>query len=253
MRSMKGYTPSLYGDKMASVYDEHVAEMGIDDPATVATLAEYAGQARALELGVGTGRVAIPLALRGVDVSSIDVSDAMLERMKAKPGGDRVTAIQGDFASVDADGSFGLIYCVFNTFFVLPTQDEQVACFENVAARLASGGYFLLEAFVPEQGFFDRGQRLQVRHLSADRVDLDASVHDPVNQRVHSQTIRMSEGGGMRMFPVELRYAWPSEIDLMARLAGLTLHERWGGWRREPFTVTSQTHISLYQKPRGLA
>ncbi|MHB8510604.1 MAG: class I SAM-dependent DNA methyltransferase [Actinomycetota bacterium] len=247
---MKGYDRSLYGQKIANIYDEHIAEMGIDDPATVATLAEYAGSGRVLELGVGTGRVAIPLALRGVEVHGIDVSEAMLTRLKEKPGGDRVTTIIGDFADVAVEGQFQLIYCVFNTFFSLTTQQEQIACFSNVASHLAPGGYFMLEAFVPDMSFFDRGQRLHVRQLTADRVDLEASVHDPVNQRVYGQSVQMDETEGLKMYPVDLRYAWPSEIDLMARLAGLHYRERWGGWRREPFTVSSTTHVSQYQKPR---
>ncbi|GAC1415707.1 MAG: class I SAM-dependent methyltransferase [Actinomycetota bacterium] len=247
---MKGYERALYGDKIAEIYDEHVADLGIDDPATAATLAEYAASGRVLELGVGTGRVAIPLALRGVEVLGIDVSDAMLQRMKEKPGGDRVTAITGDFADVAVEGSFSLIYCVFNTFFSLTSQEEQIACFANAAAHLDERGYFLLEAFVPDTKFFDRGQKLHVKQLTAERIDLEATVHDSVKQRVYGQSMQMSEDGGIKMYPVDIRYAYPAELDLMARLAGLTLRERWGGWRREPFSVASSTHVSLYQKPR---
>ncbi len=248
---MKGYERSLYGDKIADIYDQHVEEMGVDDPATVATLAEYAGGGRVLELGVGTGRVAIPLAHRGIEVHGVDVSQAMLDRLKAKTGGDRVTAILGDFAELDAiEGEFTLIYCVFNTFFGLTSQDEQVACFRNGAAHLAPGGSFCIEAFVPDVSRFEGGQNLQIRQVTADRVEIVASVHDRVAQRVYGHSVYLTEDG-VKLYPGDLRYAWPSELDLMASLAGLSLRERWGGWRREPFTVASTKHVTLYQKPRG--
>lgn len=246
---MKGYERSTYGEKVAPVYDEMVAEFGIDDPATVSTLAEYAGAGRVLELGVGTGRVAIPLAGRAVEVWGIDVSEAMLARLKEKPGGDRVTTALGDFADVAVDGAFTLVYCVFNTFYSLTTQAEQVGCFRNVAARLEPGGFFVLECFVPDLSRFEHAQHLSVKSLTADRVVLDVSVHDAPNQRVYGQQIHVADGG-VRMYPVDIRYAWPSELDLMAGLAGMRLRERWGGWRREPFTVSSTSHVSLYEKPR---
>lgn len=239
----------MYGQKAAPFYDEMVAGLGVDDPATVPTLAEYAGAGRALELGVGTGRVAIPLAGRGIEVHGIDVSDAMIAKLKEKPDGDRVTCVIGDFEDVPVEGSFSLIYCVFNTFFALTSAEEQLGCFANVAAHLDPGGFFLIEAFVPDMTRFDGAQRVQIQSLDADRVRLGVSIHDSVNQRIHGQHIEMTEKG-IEMVPIELRYAWPSELDLMARLSGLRLRERWGGWRREPFTVASTQHVSLYEKPR---
>ena len=246
---MNDYDRSLYGRKVASVYDRMVADLGVDDPATVPTLAEYSGGGRALELGVGTGRVAIPLAGRGIDVWGIDVSDEMIARLKEKPDGDRVTTVIGNFGDVPVDGTFSLVYCVFNTFFVLLSQEEQADCFAGVAAHLSPGGFFLIEAFVPDLSRFDGAQRVQLQTLTADRVRLGVSIHDSVNQRIHGQQIELSEGG-IEMIPIDMRYAWPGELDLMARLAGLRLRERWGGWRREPFTVASTSHVSLYEKPR---
>ena len=241
--------PSAYGQKAAHVYDRLVADLGVDDPATVPTLAEYSNGGRVLELGVGTGRVAIPLAGRGIDVWGIDVSDAMVAKLKEKPGGDRVTCVLGDFGDVGVDGEFALVYVVFNTFFALTSQQEQIECFANVAAHLPPGGFFLIEAFVPDVTRFDGAQRVQVQSLGADRARLGLSIHDSVNQRIHGQQIEMSEAG-IEMIPIEMRYAWPSELDLMARLTGLTLRDRWAGWRREPFTVSSTAHVSLYEKPR---
>lgn len=246
---MDAHDPSLYGRKVASVYDRMVADLGVDDPATVPTLAEYAGEGRVLELGVGTGRVAIPLAGRGHEVWGIDVSEDMIARLKEKPDGDRITCVIGDFGDVPVDGSFSLIYCVFNTFFVLTSQEEQIACFARVADRLEPGGFFLIEAFVPDMTRFEGAQHVSLQSLTPDYIRLGVSIHDSVNQRIHGQQIEMGESG-IQMIPIEMRYAWPSELDLMARLAGLRLRERWAGWRREPFTVASTAHVSLYEKPR---
>lgn len=247
---MKGFERALYGDKIAQVYDQHIADLGVDDPATVATLAEYASDGPVLELGIGTGRVAIPLSQRGIEVHGIDVSEAMLTRLKEKLGGDKISTTLGDFADVPVEGRYSMIYCVFHTFFGLTTQQEQIACFRNVAERLTPGGSFVIEAFVPDVKRFDHGQDLTIREITADRVELNASVHDSVAQRVYGHAVYITEAG-IKMYPVDVRYAWPTELDLMARLAGLELRERWGGWRREPFTVASTAHVSLYQKPRA--
>ena len=246
---MEGYRPETYGDRIAGVYDRVVAEL--PDPADcVDHLAELAGDGPALELGIGTGRVALPLAARGVPVHGIDASAAMVEQLRAKPGGEAIEVTIGDFAAVPVTGHYRLVYVVFNTFFALLTQDDQVRCFAEVAERLAPGGAFVLELFVPDPTLHPRGQSVVARHLGVDMVRLDAARHDPVAQRVDFQHLELTEEG-TRFFPGAIRYAWPSELDLMARLAGLRLRERWGGWRREPFDARSGLHVSVYEHAGG--
>jgi len=202
---------------------------------------------RALELGIGTGRIALPLAERGVRVEGIDASEAMLERLRAKPRGAELHVVVGNFADVDVDREYELVYVVFNTFFALLTQEDQVRCFANVSRRLTGNGVFVMEAFVPDPSLYDRGQRLSATRVETDRVQLDAARIDLVTQLVTAQHILIGAEGIM-LLPVQLRYAWPSELDLMARLAGLRLRERYGGWQGEPFTSTSAKHVSVYAK-----
>ena len=240
-----GYGSATYGDRIARVYDLLYGG-ALDTTGTVERLAELAGGGPVLELGVGTGRVACPLAERGLAVNSIDASEAMVAQLRARPGGDRVAVTIGDFADVDVPGSFPLVFAIFTTFFALLTQDEQVRCFENVARRLSAGGVFLIEAFVPDLTRFVRGQNVSATRVELDGVMLDATKVDPVAQRVDSQHIVIAEEG-VRLFPVRIRYAWPSELDLMARLAGLRLRERRGGWQGEPFTAASARHVSVYE------
>jgi SAM-dependent methyltransferase len=242
---MEGYRPETYGDRIADVYDALMTVL--PDPADCADrLAELAGPGPALELGIGTGRVALPLASRGVEVHGIDASEAMVERLRAKPGGDAITVTFGDFADVPVEGSYPLVYVVFNTFFSLLTQEDQVRCFAAVAGHLALGGAFVVTGFVPDQTLHPGGQSVRTVQLGLDQVRLDAALHDPVAQRVDFQHVVLS-GGGIRLYPGAVRYAWPSELDLMARLAGLRLRERWGGWRREPFDRASGGHVSVYE------
>ena len=242
---MEGYRPETYGDRIAGVYDAMMTVL--PDPADCADrLAELAGPGPALELGIGTGRVALPLASRGVEVHGIDASEAMVERLRAKPGGDAITVTFGDFADVPVEGSYPLVYVVFNTFFSLLTQEDQVRCFAAVAGHLALGGAFVVTGFVPDQTLHPGGQSVRTVQLGLDQVRLDAALHDPVAQRVDFQHVVLS-GGGIRLYPGAVRYAWPSELDLMARLAGLRLRERWGGWRREPFDRASGGHVSVYE------
>ena len=243
---MEGYRPETYGDRIAGVYDAMMTIL--PDPADCADrLAELAGPGPALELGVGTGRVALPLAASGVEVHGIDASAAMVERLRAKPGGDAVTVTLGDFAGVPVEGSYPLVYVVFNTFFSLLTQDQQVGCFAAVADRLAPGGAFVLTGFVPDPTLYSGGQSVRTTELGLDLVRLDAARHDPVAQRVDFQNVLLS-GDGVRLLPGSIRYAWPSELDLMARLARLRLRERWGGWRREPYTgSTSGLYVAVYE------
>jgi SAM-dependent methyltransferase len=243
---MEGYRPETYGDRIADSYDRMTAAM--PDPVDcVDRLAELAGAGPALELGIGTGRVALPLAARSVEVHGIDASAAMVERLRAKPGGDAIPVILGDFADVPVEGSFPLVYAVFNTFFSLLTQDDQVRCFRAVADRLAPGGAFALELFVPDPTLHPGGQSIRTRHLGLDLVRFDLALHDPVAQRVDFQNVLLAADGA-RLMPGSVRYAWPSELDLMARLAGLRLRLRWGGWRREPYTgSTSGLYVAVYE------
>ena len=171
----------------------------------------------------------------------------MVERLRAKPGGQAIAVTMGDFAGVPVEGGYRLVYVVFNTFFALLSQDDQVRCFAEVARRLAPGGAFVLQGFVPDQRLYTGGQSVRATHLGLDQVRLDLARHDPAAQRVDFQHVVLTEGG-VRLHPGALRYAWPSELDLMARLAGLRLRERWGGWRRQPYTAsTSDLHVSVYE------
>jgi SAM-dependent methyltransferase len=244
---MKGYEPSSYGEKVADIYDEYFAEVNLHVEATVSTLAELARGGRVLELGIGTGRVALPLALRGLQVHGIDASEAMVDRLRAKPGGDRIPVTIGDFADVKVEDTFTLVFAVFNTFFGLTTQDEQMRCFARVADRLEPDGAFVIEAFVPDLSRFDRNQRVMARRVEANIVVLAASIHDPLNQTISGQDVLITEDG-IRMIPTVVRYAWPSELDVMAANAGLRLRDRWAGWRREPFTAQSPQHVSVYER-----
>jgi SAM-dependent methyltransferase len=220
------------------------------DPAVVTpvvdTLAELAAQGAALEFGIGTGRIALPLAERGVRVAGIDSSDAMVARLRAKPGGGDIEVAIGDFATTRVDGEFSLVYLVFNTINNLVTQDAQVACFENAAAQLGGGRRFVIEVGVPDLQNLPVGQTIIPFHAGPGGIGFD--VYDVVTQRFSSQHYDFIDGR-VEAFPYEFRYVWPSELDLMARLAGMRLEHRWAGWRREPFTSLSRAHVSVYQKP----
>lgn len=243
---LEGYDAATYGDRIADVYDE-VHEGLLDTESCVDFLAGLAGNGPVLELAVGTGRVAIPLADHGIEVHGVEISEAMVARMRGKPGGDRVAVTLGDFADVPVDGRYPLVFVVFNTLFALTSQEDQVRCFRNVADHLTDDGVFVVECFVPDLGRFDRGQRVAAERVELDRVILEVSTHDPVGQRTVSHHVFVTEEG-VRMYPVHVRYAWPAELDLMARLAGLHLRERWGGWRREHFTAESVRHVSVYAR-----
>jgi SAM-dependent methyltransferase len=243
---MEGYGAKTYGDWIAEDYD-HLHVGRLDTDACVELLAGLAGEGPVLELGVGTGRVALPLAARGLQVHGIDVSEAMVERLRAKPGGETVRVTLGDFAEVPVTGTFRLVFVVFNTLFALPSQDDQVRCFARVAERLGDGGAFVVEAFVPDPARLAQRQELTVDDIGLDHAGLTATHRDPIAQRIDSQYVVLT-AGGVRLYPVSIRYTWPSELDLMARLAGLRLRERWAGWRREPFGADSTTHVSVYER-----
>jgi hypothetical protein len=237
----------FFGERVASTYDAQLAGMfaaAVVDPA-VDLLAELAGDGDALELGIGTGRIALPLVGRGVRVAGIDSSEAMVARLRAKPGGEDIEVAIGDFAHVRVAGEFSLVFLVFNTIFNLVTQDAQVSCFENAAAHLRLGGRFVIETMVPDLQLLPLGQTIVPFRADPEGVSFD--VYDVVTQRFSSQHYHFS-GQGVDAHPFEFRYAWPAELDLMARIAGLRLAERWAGWRREPFTALSRSHVSIYEK-----
>ena len=242
---MDHFGPETYGDRVADVYDEWYKPA--DTAAEVALLAELAHGGRALELGIGTGRVAIPLAARGVEVHGIDASPAMVERMRAKPGGDAIAVTIGDMADVPVDGRFALVFVVFNTFFQLYSQETQLRCFANVADHLDPSGRFVIHAFVPDTSRVEAGEHLAVKEASLDRVRLDASVFAT---RACTSTRRRCvdrPGARIRLVHAKLRFAWPPELDLMARLAGLTLEDRWATFDKQPFTGESAFHVSVYR------
>lgn len=241
---MAEYIPSTYGDRIADVYDWLYPAY---EPAAIDFLQELAGPGPVLELGIGTGRIALPLAARGIRVHGIDSSETIVARLREKPGGRDLPVTIGDFTSFELDERFSLIYIAFNTIFALPTQEQQVSCFRAVAAHLLEGGSFVVEAFVPDLARFDRGQRVGVSQVQVDSVLLEASQHDRAHQRIDGQQILLSETG-IRFIPVQVRYAWPSELDLMARLTGLTLVERRGGWDRQEFARDSPSHVSVYRR-----
>ena len=239
---MDNYRDDTYGERIAGVYDAWYDEY---DEATLATLRELAQGGRALELGIGTGRVALPLQRSGVAVEGIDASKAMIARLRSKPGGDKIPVVMGNFADVAVKGHYALIYVLVNTFFALLTQEEQLRCFRNVALHLTEQGSFVIEAFVPDMKRFNGRQVVRVSDMNEHKVQLDVSQLDLVNQQILAQHVVLTEQG-IHLYPVKLRYAWPSELDLMARLAGLQLRHRWGDWRKAPSSADSRNHISVY-------
>ena len=243
---MENYEPGMsFGKDAAEIYDD--VPRG-DEAATVAFLEELAGSGPALELAIGTGRIALPLAARGIRVDGIDISPAMVAKLREKPGGDQLSVTMGNFADVPVPGSYRLVFVVFNTLFNLLTQEEQVRCFENVAAHLTDDGSFVVEAFVPT--FLTRlrdDQYVDAEAIGVDEVWLDVGRHDPVMQLLDETHVRLTNEG-VRLYPIVTRYAWPSELDLMARIAGLRLTDRWADWNRTPFASTSSRHVSVYRR-----
>jgi SAM-dependent methyltransferase len=246
-----GYTDATYGDRIAEIYDERYVAVFADDTADAASfLASIAHDGPALELGVGTGRVAIPLSERGVEVHGIDASEAMIGKLRAKAGGERIAVTLGSFADFSLEARFPLVYVVFNTFFGLLTQDEQVSCFEAVARHLTPDGVFVMQAFVPDVTRFDvHNQRVSADSVETDEISLEVSEHDPFGQRTSTAHVIIRDGS-VRIYPVRIRYAYVSELDLMARIAGLRLRERWAGWKREPYPSSRWMHISVWERSR---
>ena len=240
---MKNYQNETYGEYIAAIYDKWYAEA---DDAMIETLAELAQCGQALELGIGTGRIALPLQLKGVTVHGIDASPAMIQKLREKPDSEKLQVTLGDFADIPVENEYDLIYVVFNTFYALLSQEEQIHCMNNVAKRLGPTGKFAVEAFVPDIGRFTDEQSLRVVDINDDEVRMDLSTIDSVAQHITSQHVTLGKDG-IQLYPVKLRYVWPSEMDLMARLSGLQLKHRWGDWHKSAFTAVCGKHVSVYE------
>ena len=248
------YVPGVPGadgyfdEDVARRYDESVA--GMFEPeavqAAVTFIAAFAGAGRALELGIGTGRIGLPLAQAGVPVHGIELSRAMVARLRAKPGGEDIPVAIGDFATTTVEGAFTVAYLVFNTIVNLTSQAEQVACFRNVAAHLEPGGCFIVEVDIPELRLLPPGETFRPFHVSESKWGIDE--YDVANQGLTSHHLELVDGQ-LERFSVPFRYVWPSELDLMAQMAGMRLRERWSDWSRTPFTSDSAAHISVWEKP----
>ena len=241
---MKGYKPVIsFGEDVAETYRD--VQRG-DESAAVTFLAQLANGGPALELAIGAGRIALPLAAQGIQVDGIDISPAMLDQLRAKPGGDKIPVTVGDFADVPVTGTYRLIYIVWNSLFNLLTQEDQLRCFQNVAAHLTDDGVFVVETYVPAFLYRLRNdQYVDAESIDVDKVQLDILRHDAATQMLEESHVSLSQTG-ISLNPVVQRYAWPSELDLMARIAGLRLKERWGSWNREPFNSNSALHVSVY-------
>jgi SAM-dependent methyltransferase len=242
-------TKNYFGEEVAARYDDEVAgfEPEVLDP-TVDFLVELANGGAALELGIGTGRVAVPLAQRGVPVHGIDLSEAMVARLRAKPGAEEIGVTIGDFATTTVDRMFTLVYLVCNTIMNLTTQDAQVACFQNVAVHLEPGGCFVIEVGLPDLQRLPFGETIRPFNLSDTHLGFD--TYDVANQGLVSHHYRRVADGTFKYSWGPFRYVWPAELDLMARIAGMRLRERWSGWKREAFTSTSEKLVGVWEKPK---
>ena len=238
-----------FGERVAERYDESTADLSdaaAVDP-VVDFLVDLCSEGTALELGIGTGRIALPLAQRGIHVHGIDLSEAMVAKLRAKPGASNIGVTVGDFATTTVEKRFSVAYLVFNTIMNLTTQDEQVACFQNVAAHLQPGGRFVIEVMVPDLQRLPPGETVRPFTVSATRLGFDE--YDVAAQGLISHHY-WAVDGKLEGDSIPFRYVWPAELDLMARIAGMSLRERWSGWKREPFTSDSTTHVSVWEKSR---
>jgi SAM-dependent methyltransferase len=242
---VEGFDPrKSFGPAVSRRYD---GDGRGDEADTVAFLARLAGQADALEFAVGTGRVALPLRATGVRVDGIELSPDMVDRMREKPGGDVIEVTMGDMSRVTTGRRYGLVYLVYNTIGNLLTQDDQVRCFENAARHLDRDGAFVLECIVPVAPARPHGQFVDAEQIAVDSVTLEVCRYDPVTQVLDKNHVRIG-ADGIVLSPIRLRQAYPAEFDLMARIAGLRLRERWGGWNGEPYTASSWRHVSVYER-----
>ena len=240
---MKDYQPAMSFGPEVAAGDPHRLRGDEDD--TVAFLRDLAGDGPALELAVGTGRIARPLAATGVRVDGIDISQAMVDVLRAQPGGDAIAVTMGNFADVPVPGTYRLIYLVYNTIHNLLTQDDQVRCFQNVAKHLVDDGVFVVEAGPHAATHLVNDQYVHVDAIEVKQVWLDVARYDPVTQLLEESHVSLTDRG-VRLFPIVTRYIWPAEMDLMARIAGLRLKGRFGGWDRRPYTAHSRNIVSIY-------
>ncbi len=239
-----GFDPSEYGRHVADVYDDVYRDLSPD--AAVACIADYAAGGAVLELGIGTGRLALPLAAGGVPVEGIEGSAEMVEALRGKPGGEEVPVVVGDFATATTGRRYGVVVLAFNTINALPSQDAQVDTFANAAAHLEPGGVFLVENWVPDPAAFHGNRAVLVHEIGQDQVLLDVAQLHPAEQRMTTTRLAFTDGG-VRLLPANHRYVWPAELDLMARLAGLHLEDRFEDWSRRPFTDSSRTYVAVYR------
>ncbi|HEV2761169.1 MAG TPA: class I SAM-dependent methyltransferase [Acidimicrobiales bacterium] len=243
---MADFDPTAYGASgIADEYDDLYAGHWETDTA-VDRIAELAEGGKVLELGIGTGRLALPLLERGIEVHGVDGSAEMVAKLRQKPGGDRIPVVVGDFAHADAGRNFTLVVLAVNTIFALPDQAAQVECFRNAARHLAPSGRFVIEAWVPDLGAFRHNRVVRPRIMRSDRISIETAELDPVTQTMRTTQAVFSEGS-VRLYPANHRYAWPAELDLMAQLAGMTREDRWADWIRSPFTADSQAHVTVYR------
>ncbi len=241
------HSDGYFDERVAATYDDDVDSFNPEAVEPVVDfLAELVGSGNALEFGIGTGRIALPLAMKGIEVHGIELSNAMIAKLAEKTGGDRIRVTQGDFATRSCGGSFSLVYLIFNTIMNLTTQDEQVRCFQNAASHLNPGGSFVIEVMVPALQLLPHGQTNHVFDLRDDHWGVD--TYNLVSQSLKSHHLRV-RNQKVELSSIPFRYVWPSELDLMARIANLKLKARWGGWKKEPFTNTSRYHVSVWEKP----
>lgn len=246
---MKGFGPKTFGELYATDYDATDGTgMDAETRDSVDVLAELAGGGPVLEFAIGTGRVALPLATRGLSVHGIDASKEMVEKLREKPGGDAIPVTIGDMAETRVEGAFDLVFLVFNTILNLTSQEAQVRCFQNAADHLTGKGVFVIETVLPELDGVVNGHAVRGMGVTKDSARFEVVTHDPVTQTLNYQRVVISGDGTAKLHPLAMRYAWPSEFDLMARLAGLELRHRWGWWDRRPFTAKSTSHVSVYGK-----
>ncbi|WP_169981620.1 class I SAM-dependent methyltransferase [Microbispora sp. H10836] len=241
---MGEFDAAAYGRTIADIYDEMVVH--VPTGPAVEQVFRLARGGPVLEFGIGTGRLALPIAARGLTVAGVDGSPDMVAVLRGKPGGDRIPVTVGDFSEVSVEGRFALVLLAFNTVFALPSQDAQVRCFRNAAAHLRPGGRFVIETWVPDPAAFRDRTALRLLALGEDEVVVEAARLSPAEQFMHTTKLRMT-ADGLRLLPANHRYAWPCELDLMARLAGMEREHRWADWSGAPFTDDSRAHVSVYR------
>ncbi len=247
---MTSFDPTVYGASgIADEYDD-LYEHEWETDGAVKRIAQLAGSGKVLELGIGTGRLAIPLVALGVEVHGVDASAEMVEKLREKRGGESIPVVIGDFSDVNAGRDFSLVVLAVNTIFALPDQQAQVACFANAARHLVPGGRFVVEAWVPDVGAFRHNRLVRPRVMRGDRISIETAEIDPVEQMMRT-TQAVFSNGSIRLYPANHRYAWPAELDLMAQMAGFHREARWANWSGAPFTGESRAHVTVYRLGEG--